>query len=254
MAKLAGGALGVRRGKVGAEVYSVTGGIQVVKQYQPVVANPNTDGQQLQRLKMMVVGKISKAITPDMLVGLGTRFKARAEFNKTMLRAAQARLSGDLGEWKARVPATALVFSRGFTPSSYSFGAAGIATGNRAVTIAINEWPEEASVLKLIAVSGGHMLDIAQDFMANSLTIESGTTGELSIRMPATIAEGANVYAIFGKTIEPAASLDRNGGAVSDEYYDLDGASTPTSAGIEWSESIWVDWVAAPTGGDNTNS
>lgn len=249
MAKLAGGALGVRRGKVGAEVYSVTGGIQVVKQYQPVVANPNTDGQQIQRLKMMVVGKISKAIRPDMLVGLGTRFNARAEFNKTMLRAAEARLSGDAGLWKARVPATALVFSRGFTPSSYAFGAAGFAAGNRAVTITISEWPEEATILKLIAVSGGRMLDIAQEFIAGSTVVAEGVSGELRIPMSETITEGANVYAVFGKTISRAAHLDRNGGEVNEEDYSLDGAPTPPFAGVEWSESIWVDWVGAPAHG-----
>lgn len=253
MAKLAGGALGVRRGKVGAEVYSVTGGIQVVKQYQPVVANPNTDGQQIQRLKMMVVGKISKAIRPDMLVGLGTRFNARAEFNKTMLRAAEARLAGDAGSWKARVPATALVFSHGFVPSPYTFGPAGIATGNRAVTITLNVWPEEATVLKLIAVSGGRMLDIAQEFIAGSAMIGEGVSGELRIPMPATITEGANVYAVFGKTISRAAYLDRNGGEVNEADYALDGAATPPTAGIEWSESIWVDWVAAPAGGSGGN-
>lgn len=244
----------MRRGKVGAEVYSVTGGIQVVKQYQPVVANPNTEGQQVQRLKMMVVGKISKAITPEMLVGLGTRFNARAEFNKTMLRAAEARLAGEAGEWKARVPATALVFSRGFVPSSYAFGPAGIKTGARAVTITINEWPEEASVVKLIAVSGGRMLDISQEFMAGSTIVESGVAGELRIPMPETIIEGANVYAVFGKTISRAAYLNRNGGDVSETFYDLEGASTPTTAGIEWSESIWLDWVGAPEGGGSGQS
>lgn len=249
MAKLAGGALGVRRGKVGAEVYSVTGGIQVVKQYQPVVANPNTEGQQLQRLKMMVVGKISKAITPSMLVGLGTRFKARAEFNKTMLRAAQARLSGEAGEWKAAVPATALVFSHGEQPGSFTAEPATIGANGRSVSVNITAMPADWYGLRIVAVAGGRLLDITNDFMAADQFSDDFTTGTVVITFQNAITEGVNLYAMFCRPVNRAAQLDRNGGSVTTDELSLDGASTPTTAGLEWSESVWMDFVAAPNAG-----
>ncbi len=251
MAKLAGGALGVRRGKVGAEVYSVTGGIQVVKQYQPVVANPNTEGQQIQRLKMMVVGKITKVITPAMLVGLGSRFRARAEFNGTMLHAAQARLSGETGEWKAAVPAIALQFSHGEVVDGVAFGPASLTNSGRAVQVSVESYNSEWPILRLIAVAGGRLLDISNDFMAAQVVftdlvnrMREPTTAKV-IPMPGTITKGVNVYAVFGRAVQRAAQLDRNGGSVTEEDFYLDGATTPTTAGIEWSESIWVDWVGA---------
>lgn len=250
MAKLAGGALGVRRGKVGAEVYSVTGGIQVVKQYQPVVANPNTDGQQIQRLKMMVVGKISKAITPSMLVGLGTRFNARAEFNKMMLRAAQARLSGEQGDWKAAVPATSLVFSKGEEPKGFAFGAATLSGNNRGVTLRLTAMPVNFTTMKLIAVAGGRLLDISNDFMATeSYDDAPAAGGDITLIFSSPVTEGVNIYAVFGRPINRAAQLDRNGGSVTTDEFSIDGASTPTTAGIEWSKSVWVDFVAAPDSG-----
>lgn len=249
MAKLAGGALGVRRGKVGAEVYSVTGGIQVVKQYQPVVANPNTEGQQLQRLKMMVVGKITKAITPDMLVGLGTRFSARSKFNKTMLRAAVARLSGGAGEWKAYVPPQALVFSEGVAAGSITAEPATLTNNSRTVHLTTSSLPDDWDYVKAIAVGGGARLDISNDFMAASVTIPMVSAASIDVPMPETVTEGAHIYLMFGRPINRAAQLDRNGGGVTEDELSLDGAETPETAGMEWSASQWVDWVAGTEGG-----
>lgn len=240
----------MRRGKVGAEVYSVTGGIQVVKQYQPVVANPNTEGQQIQRLKMMVVGKISKAITPSMLVGLGTRFNARAEFNKTMLRAAQARLSGEQGDWKAAVPATALVFSHGEQPRSFTAEPSTITANGRTVMVNFTNIPSEWSGIRVVAVAGGRLLDISNDFMARDYFTDDFSTGTVVITFQNPITEGVNLYVMFCRPVNRAAQLDRNGGSVTNEELSLDGASTPTTAGLEWSESVWMDFVAAPNAGE----
>lgn len=246
MAKLAGGALGVRRGKVGAEVYSVTGGIQVVKQYQPVVANPNTDGQQIQRLKMMVVGKLSKAIAPSMLTGFGSRFKARAEFNAGMLRAAEARLSGDAGTWKAKVNPMALVFSKGEQPSGGIFGPARFSNNNRTVTLQYEQMPEGWTRIRLIVVGGGRELDISQDFISAMSEDTASESGTISVNLPQAATEGAHAYVVLGRLASPAAQLLRNGGGVENTSYDLDGNdATQVVSAIEWGASQWVDFVGA---------
>lgn len=245
MAKLAGGALGVRRGKVGAEVYSVTGGIQVVKQYQPVVANPNTDGQQLQRIKMMLIGKISKAITPDMLVGLGTRFNARSMFNKVMLRAAVARLSGGAGEWKAYVPPTALVFSNGVAAGNVTTGVTELSANGRTASIRVTSVPDGWTHVKVIVVAGGARLDTTNDFMAASVVVSADDAASISVTLPEPVTEGAHIYLVLGRPVERAAQLDRNGGSVEENELSLDGATTPVTAGMEWSESMWIGWVGA---------
>lgn len=246
MAKLAGGALGVRRGKVGAEVYSVTGGIQIVKQYQPIVANPNTEGQQIQRLKMMVVGKLSKAVTPEMLTGLGTRFKARSIFNAGMLRAAEARLSGDAGTWKAKVNPIALVFSKGEQPNGGLFGPARFSNNNRTVTLQYEQVPDGWTKIRLIVVAGGRELDISQDFFAAMADGEASESGSISVNLPQAATEGAHAYVVLGRVAAPAAQLLRNGGSVENTSYDLDGSdAAQVVTAIEWGASQWVDFVGA---------
>ena len=68
MAKSTNG-LGQFRGKLGGAVFAVNAGEQIVRQYQPQVANPRTAAQLTQRAKMNLTGKLSaivrnSAITP----------------------------------------------------------------------------------------------------------------------------------------------------------------------------------------------
>lgn len=63
--KLAG-ILGSGRGKLGNSVFRIRKGQQVVSQYQPVVSNPNTTGQQSQRAKFKLAVQVA---TPLASVG-----------------------------------------------------------------------------------------------------------------------------------------------------------------------------------------
>lgn len=64
-------------GKVGNTVFAVDGGIQVARQYNPIVANPRTEGQQTQRLKVDFAGQMSKGIVAAALEGLGGNRRQR---------------------------------------------------------------------------------------------------------------------------------------------------------------------------------
>lgn len=69
---------GVIRGRQGSNVFAVQNGTQVLRKYQPVVANPRTLEQRKQRAKFALAGKISAA-TPNLAISglLGDNARVR---------------------------------------------------------------------------------------------------------------------------------------------------------------------------------
>lgn len=93
MAKSTNG-IGVLSGKAGAFVYQPNKGDkkypQIVRGYQPNVANPKTKAQTTQRSKMNVAGQISALVAPDVLIGFGGRKRAnRSAFVSHLLKIAE---------------------------------------------------------------------------------------------------------------------------------------------------------------------
>ena len=58
------GFTGKGTGKLGSSVFSVNGGEQIVRQYQSVVANPNTEAQVDQRAKLKLMSQVAAALAP----------------------------------------------------------------------------------------------------------------------------------------------------------------------------------------------
>ena len=62
MSKLNGGLFSKSRGKVAGVVTQQYAGLQVAKEYQPVVANPNTDRQQIVRAKFKLASQLTSLL------------------------------------------------------------------------------------------------------------------------------------------------------------------------------------------------
>lgn len=74
-------------GKVGNTVFAIDGGIQVARQYNPIVANPRTEAQQSQRLKVNLAGQLSKGIIPSAIEGLnGNRRQRRSALLSNLIK------------------------------------------------------------------------------------------------------------------------------------------------------------------------
>lgn len=58
------GFVGTGSGKLGASVFSVNSGAQIVRQYQPVVANPSTSAQVDQRARLKLMSQVAAAMAP----------------------------------------------------------------------------------------------------------------------------------------------------------------------------------------------
>lgn len=108
---------GIIRGRQGNNVFSVQNGTQVVKAYQPVVSNPRTFQQQVQRSKFALAGKLSSVVPSGALVGLegGNKRSRRSEFVGLVVKNATINTSvtGNGVAVNAAIPYEKIVFSQG---------------------------------------------------------------------------------------------------------------------------------------------
>lgn len=104
---------GVLRGKQGNNVFSVQNGTQVLRAYQPVVANPRSLGQREQRSKFALAGKMSAATPSSAIVGMtgGNPRSRRADFVSNLVKS--ALISSDGANIIASVAYEKILFSRG---------------------------------------------------------------------------------------------------------------------------------------------
>lgn len=74
------GIVGTGSGKLGASVFSVNSGKQIVRQYQPVVANPSTTAQVNQRARLKLMSQLAAALAPVIVIPKEGMVSARNRF------------------------------------------------------------------------------------------------------------------------------------------------------------------------------
>lgn len=62
------GFVGKGTGKLGASVFAISGGEQIVRQYNPQVSNPNTDAQIEQRAKLKLMSQLAAVVAPVLAI------------------------------------------------------------------------------------------------------------------------------------------------------------------------------------------
>lgn len=76
------GMAGKGTGKKGSDVYAISGGVQIVRPYNPNVSNPNTDGQVSQRARFKLISQLSAALAPSIVIPKKGLVSARNQFVK----------------------------------------------------------------------------------------------------------------------------------------------------------------------------
>lgn len=76
------GMAGKGTGKKGSDVYAISGGVQIVRPYNPNVSNPNTDGQVTQRARFKLASQLSAALAPSIVIPKKGLRSARNQFVK----------------------------------------------------------------------------------------------------------------------------------------------------------------------------
>lgn len=192
MAKLVG-MIGTGSGRVGNVVLSKgPNGSTISRAYQPVVANPRTDGQLDQRAKMNLVGRISKIVPAGAISGLsmGSVRNNRSEFTKTMLDAAVVTMVS--GARQASIVPEKVVFSHGSLLVGATMGAVTL-TANTISVAFTNAIADMKNGVRLVAivmnpdVDGYYRACAYQDF------IFEASTGTLTMNLVTPLEEGEKI-------------------------------------------------------------
>lgn len=128
------GLIGAASGKVGNIVYAVTNGIQVARVYQPIVSNPKSGLQSMQRAKGNLAGRISSFTPRTAIMGLGTNNRARrGEFLRNILK--KAVVVSTASGYEAKIDNPDVMFSRGSVILSVINASVNTANNSIAVTL-----------------------------------------------------------------------------------------------------------------------
>lgn len=112
-----GGVLSKGSGRLGGYVLAVANGQQIIREYQPNVANPRTSLQRIQRAKMVLAGKLSQITADDYIIGMApSKRDRRSEYVRNIIKVAQVTETN--GEYEASIQYADLILERcsGFLP------------------------------------------------------------------------------------------------------------------------------------------
>ena len=213
MGKTKGSPLNPWRGRVGGQVYAVNGGEQIIRTYNPVVANPRTSLQQAQRAKVVLAGKLS-SLTPDaVLTGMASSKRdRRSEYTRNIIIKAVANDTPQ--GYKAVLVPEDLVFSKG--RSNPDLTATLKAESNTAVSVEVTKGSSIDAVMLVAVEYNGALLEytfvnyeLVTNFDAAALIALSGRSQAGSV----------NVYAIPLTRKTNLGSVRSNGVSREDEGY-----------------------------------
>lgn len=103
----------IKTGRLAGSVFAVRNGEVIERAYNPIVANPRTDAQLLQRAKMNLAGQISKLVGFEILTSMSMPFKGknRTMFVRNLVNKATAEMVGK--DAVAKIAPEDIIFSRG---------------------------------------------------------------------------------------------------------------------------------------------
>lgn len=200
MARLQG-ITGGLSGKMGSAVFRQAGGQTIATQYQPVVKNPNTGGQQTQRAKFKLMSQLAAIMAPGFGT-LGTIKRAghaapsqRNAFTQINFPLVEVETVGE--EVTAKIPMEQLKLTSSFrhlpTPT----------LGGRAGEITFEMSGISSDVATVRTVTVGYAGGVASIVSIKDLPVVNGAITGASIDVPST----ANEYTVLSFGLIPSESL-----------------------------------------------
>lgn len=221
----------IKTGRVAGSVFAVRNGEVIERAYNPVVANPRTDAQLLQRAKMNLAGQISKLVGFENLTSMSMPYKGknRTMFVRNIINKAEAGMVGK--DAVAKINPADIIFSRGsvtpvataaapvITATNVSVGltpASGIEENTFGERVIVLVYEAADAQVPMAAFSGESLLD-PEDVSNIDVPIPFGmrTGNVLAVyRVPYRVANyGVSVKAeqMEGTPQEISAALTRSG-------------------------------------------
>ncbi len=237
--------IGTLRGKVGSVVFSKgLDNTTVVRPYQPQVANPRTAGQQVQRARVTLAGKISKIIPAEALSGLmkGGKLRNRSAFVGNIVN--KSVVTASAGVYNAAVGYADLVFSEGQQVLNATLGAITLAA--RTVTVALtNVVADNRNGMRLVVVTLDTKAESASEayrMAAFADFVFTENQASAVVNLPFTLGEGDGVlvYACPFRLVEGGRKASTAGVwyVASDNTVDAEYGET-ISANAEFGRSVF---------------
>ena len=195
-------------GKVGNTVFAVDGGIQVARQYNPIVANPRTEGQQDQRLKVNLAGQMSKGIFSSAIEGLnGNRRQRRSALLSNLIKEVVTKQETADG-FRTVFDAAKLRLSSGVkglnVNASFVIGNSTV-MGMRQIQVTLAPGDKEAELptgerIRIVVVGAPDMMDTGVGGVVSAVAdvvTAGGATQGMNIDVRAGMQDGPYVYAVY---------------------------------------------------------
>lgn len=192
------GITGKLSGKMGAAVFRVREGQQVVTQYNPIVKNPNTAGQQTQRAKFKLMSQLAAVMAP----GFGTMsVTTRKAKGKPSQRNAFTQLNFPLVEVTSEdetVTAKIAMEQLKLTSSARYLGTMTATPDGNIISVSIANVPAEVSAIRLVVVgyTGG---DISQAVINQIVDVPAtGSTSPHTVEQELSVSSGDYTVLAYG--------------------------------------------------------
>lgn len=211
------GITGKLSGKMGSAVFRVREGQQVVTQYNPIVKNPNTSGQQAQRAKF----KLMSQLAAIMEKGMGSFIiKTKAEKGKpsqrnmfTQVNFPLVEVTTDDQEVVAKIPMEQLKLT-----SSFRYLPPVQASGTEDLSVTINNIASDVASVRFVVVGyEGETTKQAAIRAIADVPVETGLQGSYATTDFANLGDGK--YTVLAYGLIPSESAKAS--------LDLDNVHTP---------------------------
>lgn len=210
------GITGKLSGKMGAAVFRVREGQQVVTQYNPIVKNPNTAGQQAQRAKFKLMTQLAAIMAP----GFGTmgvterpargKGTARNGFVQKNFALAETEMVNDAVTAKIPMEKLQLTDSFRYLPPLE------LGTDTLAIDVEMNNVAEEITTLRLVLIQ--YSGNTGEDRQASILNIADVPVNDGQVSETLQVPRTGN-YTILAYGLIPSESVKSS--------IDLDNIHTP---------------------------
>lgn len=225
------GITGKVSGKMGSAVFRVREGQQVVTQYNPIVKNPNTAGQQAQRAKFKLMSQLAAIMSP----GIGTmgvinrtaRGKGTARNGFVQKNFALVETESASDTVVAKVPMEKLQLTDSFR---YLPGLT-LSSGAGSITVEMTDIPAEVTTIRVVVVG---YAPLAEGEQANIQQIADVPVTSQAINQTIEVAAG-NKFTVLAYGLIPSESAKSS--------IDLDNIHTP--ADEEFISAVQLDAMVA---------
>lgn len=232
----------IKTGRVAGSIFAVRNGEVIERAYNPIVANPRTDAQLIQRAKMNLAGQISKLVGFELLTSMGMPYKGknRTMFVRNIVNKAESGMVGKDAE--AKIAPEDIIFSRGSVTPVAAAVAPVVTADNVAVKLTPATGIEENTfgerVIALVYESVNAMVPMGAFSGESIVAADEQTT--IDVRIPFGMRTG-NVIAVYRVPYRVA----NYGVTVKAEQMkgtpqEISAALTRSGENVLWGETIFV--------------